>query len=88
MTYVNGGATYKRYWWGMKTYMSQWESHKLQADLNAAGIIGGVVALKLLPIGVAAGYYLLLANRLGRATTSRGVILNQTWAGVFTCQSR
>ncbi|MHA2896459.1 hypothetical protein [Bacillus cereus] len=87
---------HEEYWWGHKNWYNNRQTKEAIDALNtaaaSAGIAAGLSSLGFPPGafagGVAAGYWMLLATRMGANNNGLGVTVSMTWALVYDVESR
>lgn len=93
----NGINRIETHWWGQRRYASTSEAARISADFNSAAAVGGGAAAitfwfpaVAVPSAVSAAYFALLASRIDshNARTSRGVIIDVTWAFIFSVSTQ
>lgn len=93
----NGINRHEVFWWGHRRHASTAEANRISADFNsvATGAAAGAVLGTWFPgLGVGAGltaaYFALLASRIDshNSRTNRGVIVDVTWALVFSISTQ
>ncbi|WP_399628596.1 hypothetical protein [Sporosarcina sp. SG10008] len=98
-TFASKGYTSEKFWWGEKATYTNAQTKAAVKSTNAAGfdtaLIGaGTLFLPFFGVGFAAvsgvtsAYLFNLANDMDNANKGRGIILNMTWALVYTTESR
>lgn len=98
--YIQGGVNKTvTYWWGQASYMSTSKANDAVYALNrvawgltGAAVLGGYFTMGVFTLisGGSAVYYGLMANSISHvnSNTTRGVILNVTWAQNFWTKSQ
>lgn len=98
-TFASKGYTSKTYWWGEKATYTNAQTKTAVKQTNAAGFDAALIGAGsiFLPIvgtafasvsGLTSAYLFNLANDMDNANRGKGIILNMTWALVYTTESR
>lgn len=92
------GYTSQKFWWGERGIYTNAQTNAAvkQGNVAAAQIGLGTAFLAFIPLlgplaagtGVTAAYITLLTSKMDAANNGRGVIVDMTWALVFTVKSR
>lgn len=99
VTFASKGYTSKKYWWGEKATYTNSQAKTAIKQTNAAAydtaLIGaGTLFIPAFGTGFAAvsglttAYLFNLANDMDNANKGKGIIVNMTWALVYTTKSR
>ena len=96
--FATKGYSSKKFWWGERATYSNTQTIKAVKEINvgAAKIALGAGGMAFIPVlntaaataGVTAGYLILLSSKMDAANKGRGVIVDVTWALIFTVKSR
>lgn len=99
VVFSSKGYRSQKFWWGERATYTNAQTNSAVKQLNvAAAQIGfGAVGLAFIPVvgtaaggtaGITAAYLTLLSAKMDAANKGRGVIVDMTWALVFTVKSR